>query len=69
MNETKTPLTDKFIDDLIYTMKWKNLTKAELARYLGTRRQLVQSWMQANNRRSPSSEKLLMIQKWLKSLD
>lgn len=69
MNEPKTPLTTEFIQSLSDLMRAKAITKAELGRAIGVRRQHVQSWLQTNNRRAPSCEKTLMIQKWLKSLD
>lgn len=68
MNETKTPLTNDFLQSLNDIMRAKDIKRTELAKHLGVRKQLVQSWLQANKKRCPSSEKLLMIQKWLKSL-
>ena len=68
MNE-KTPLTKDFLQSLSDLMRAKGISKSELARNLGLRRQHVQTWLQTNgNRHSPSSENILLIQKWLKSL-
>lgn len=65
----KTPLTNDFLQSLSDIMRAKGITKSELARHLGLRRQHVQTWLQANGRNhNPSSENVLLIQKWLKSL-
>lgn len=69
MNETKTPLTNDFLQSLSDIMRAKGITKSALARSLGLRRQHVQTWLQTHGRHSPSCENLLMIQKWLKSLE
>lgn len=65
----KTPLTTEFLQFLSETMRKKQITKSALARHLGLRRQHIQSWMNTNGKRHcPSSENILLLQKYLKSL-
>lgn len=68
MNESKTPLTNDFLQSLNDIMRARGIKKTELAKYLGVRKQLVQSWLQTNKRRAPNCERTLMIQKWIKIL-
>lgn len=59
----ETPYTDAFLSSLWQRMQSLKLRKTELARYLDTTKQRVNSW---NHARRPNAESVLKIQKWEK---